>query len=66
MEATEKQMFESSLIEDSEGAKIVESTRHVPGKEGKGLNKAHIRKRHRSSAHMRIWSPLRAGHRVQL
>lgn len=66
MEATEKQMFESSLIEDSEGAKIVDFTKHVPGKEGKGLNKALIRKRHNSSAHMRLWSPLRAGHHVQL
>lgn len=56
MEATEKQMFESSLIEDLEEAKIVDSTRHVPGKEGKGLNKAHIRKRHRSLAYMRLWA----------
>lgn len=33
MEAAEEHMFESNLIEDSEGAKIVDFTKHVPGKE---------------------------------
>lgn len=36
MEAAEKQMLERSLIEDSEGAKIVDFTKQVPGKEGQG------------------------------
>lgn len=52
MEAAEKQMFESNLIEDSEGAKIVDFTKHVPGKEGKGLNKALIRKRDGTSLYL--------------
>ncbi|MCJ1347432.1 hypothetical protein MMC31_005657 [Peltigera leucophlebia] len=52
MEAAEKLMFESNLIEDSEGAKIVDFTKHVPGKEGKGLNKALIRKRDGTSLYL--------------
>jgi arginyl-tRNA synthetase len=53
MEAAEKQMFASNLIEDSEGAKIVDFTKHVPGKEGKWLNKALIRKRNGTSLYLR-------------
>lgn len=52
VEAAEKQMSESNLIEDSEGAKIVDFTKHVPGKGGKGLNKALIRKRDGTSLYL--------------
>ena len=45
MEAAEKQIIEINLIEDSKGAKIVNFTKHIPKKAGKGLNKALIRKR---------------------
>lgn len=52
MKAAEKLIFENNLIEDSEGAKIVDFTKHVPGKEGKGLNKALIRKRDGTSLYL--------------
>lgn len=45
-------MIESNLIEDSEGAKIVDFTKHVPGKEGKWLKKALIRKRDGTSFYL--------------
>lgn len=45
-------MFESNLIEDSEGAKIVDFTKYLSGKEGKRLNKALIRKRDGTSLYL--------------
>ena len=38
-------MFESNLIVNSKSAKIVEFTKHILEKKGKGLNKALIKKR---------------------
>ena len=44
MQVVEKLMAEKSLIEPSQGAMIVDFTKHVPGKAGKSLGKALVRK----------------------
>ena len=45
MAAAEKQMVDSGLTEDSDGALLIDFTKHVAGKPGKSLGKALIRKR---------------------
>lgn len=45
MEHVEKLMETAGLVEESQGAKIINFEKHVPGKVGKGLGKALVRKR---------------------
>ena len=45
MEHVESLMEKAGLVEISEGAKIIKFENHVPGKIGKGLGKALVRKR---------------------
>ena len=45
MRHVEAQMEKAGLVEDSQGAKIINFEKHVPGKPGKGLGKALVRKR---------------------
>jgi arginyl-tRNA synthetase len=52
MTTVEKQMAESGLTEPSEGATIVDFTKHVPGRVGKGLGKALVRKKDGTSLYL--------------
>ena len=52
MQAAEKIMAEHGLTEESEGALIIDYSKHVPGKVGKGLGKALIRKRDGTSLYL--------------
>ncbi|EDO03926.1 arginyl-tRNA synthetase [Sclerotinia sclerotiorum 1980 UF-70] len=45
MEETGKKMEEMKIAEESQGAMIVDFTKHVPGKIGKGLGKAIVKRR---------------------
>lgn len=45
MEETGKRMEELKIAEESQGAMIVDFTKHVPGKIGKGLGKAIVKRR---------------------
>lgn len=52
MAAAEKQMADAGLSEESQGAMIVDFSKHVPGKLGKGLGKALVRKRDGTSLYL--------------
>ena len=52
MARAEREMVESKLTEESEGALLVDFTKHVAGKPGKSLGKALIRKRDGTSLYL--------------
>ena len=52
MVVVEKQMAEAGLLESSEGATILDFTKHLPAKAGKSLGKALIRKRDGTSLYL--------------
>ena len=52
MEVAEKKMAEAGLTEESEGALVIKYEKHVPGKAGKGLGTALIRKRDGTSLYL--------------
>lgn len=52
MDAAEKILVDKGLLEESDGATIVDFTKHVPGKEGKSLDKALIRKKDGTSLYL--------------
>ena len=52
MARAEKLMIENGLTEESQGAVLIDFSKHVPGKAGKGMGKALIRKKDGTSLYL--------------
>jgi arginyl-tRNA synthetase len=52
MRVAEKQLADNGLTEESQGAMVVDFTKHIPGKAGKSLGKALVRKKDGTSLYL--------------